>query len=152
MFNMTHRNKYLYPIEAFSRVIDITSADYGAVGRYHVDDDAIIQQAITDASSVWASQTVYFPQGQWLIQNPMILQGVNVIAAPGAIFKPATVNLNMVIMDTCSSWTGGFFRLNDIAWVGKCFYVDGSLLPGGLGGEIPEVRVYPLWIWLRMPQ
>lgn len=114
-------------MEALTRVIDITSDGYGAYGDENEDDDAIIQAAIAAAGgTLTAPQTVYFPQGRWLIQNTMVFNGINVWASPGAVFIPKTVDLTMVQMDPVSWWNGGSFRTYGINYVGTVFYIAGK--------------------------
>ena len=137
MFNMTYRNRYVYPMEALTRVIDITAAPYNAIGDDNDDDDAIITAAIADASDLVAVNTVYFPQGIWKIQNTMVLRGVHVLASPGAVFRTEDLDLTMVKLQKVSWWQGGAFKLSNVAgWDGIIFSVDGDdELATGFSGE-----------------
>lgn len=105
------------------------------LGGYDVGDDAIINAAIVQADGELNSRTLFFPDGHYLISSPKIFKWVNVLCAPNAVFKPAAVDLNLFRMDTVSTWDGGTLRLNDIAYAGKVFTIEGAQSPGQFSGE-----------------
>lgn len=131
MFNMTHRNRYLYPLEALAQVIDVTAAPYYAVGNDTDDDNTKIHDAIAAASSLTAPKIVYFPQGTWKLNTTLVCQGVDIWAAPGAVFRPGVMDMEMVRMKKTSTWQGGFFNTFYNTFTGSCFVVDGSDIDGG---------------------
>jgi hypothetical protein len=106
-----------------------------AVGDGGVNDDAVIQLAITKASSVTNPKTIYFPPGDYLISSTMVLNGVDVLAAPGAIFQPASTSLTMVDMRRTATWTGGHFYCSAINFDGIVFLIDGQYINSGFAGR-----------------
>lgn len=142
---ITNYNSY-HAGSGLSGLVDISVAPYSAPGNGSNDDDPIIRAAIAALSNVNDPGYLYFPKGTYKLLNTMVLSGLNILAHPGAIFKPGSVSLTMVSPRLNSSWEGGLIDCRSILYTGNVFSIDGEYKPGiSFPTRAPRISRVGMW-------